>query len=324
MNWTDLYTINGIGAAAWNTGSITNANDFRYLRFYSPNGNSNVSELEFYEKPIDKSLLPVLVEEAGVIDTELYQEESIQALQAEATNAQAVNSNTDATQAEIDAAAASLLAALKELHWKEVTASLYPAAPSGKNGWYTSPVMVTLSPAAIAEYSLDGGVTWAVYSAPVTLDQEGTNKVQYRHSVEPGEAKTLEIKIDRTAPVVQITGAASYTIDQTVNITCSATDVVSSVYGTPCGTPLVQAKAYTLLSGQNTVSVTAEDLAGNQTTVTRTFTVSVTFDSLKTVTNTFLKATGAKSWETVATSYNQKLDQAKSLLRAAKKMQRGA
>ena len=104
-----------------------------------------------------------------------------------------------------------------------------------------------------------------------------------------------------------------------MNITCSATDVVSSVYGTPCGTPLVQAKAYTLLSGQNTVSVTAEDLAGNQTTVTHNFTVSVTFDSLKTVTNTFLKATGAKSWETVAISYNQKLDQAKAAAASGKK-----
>ena len=118
--------------------------------------------------------------------------------------------------------------------------------------------------------------------------------------------------------MVQITGAASYTIDQTVSITCSATDVVSSVYGAPCAAPLVQVKAYTLPSGQNTVSVTAEDMAGHQTTVTHTFTVSVTFDSLKTVTNAFLKATGAKSWETVAVSYNQKLDQAKAAAASGK------
>ena len=175
-NWTDLYTINGIGALAWNTGSITNANVPLSALLFTERERERL-RLELYEKPIDKTLLSVLLEEAGVIHTELYQEESIQALQAEATNAQAVNSNTDATQAEIDVAAASLLAALKELHWKEVTASAYPAAPSGKNGWYTSPVTVTLSPAAIAEYSLDGGVTWAVYGAPVTLDQEGTNKV---------------------------------------------------------------------------------------------------------------------------------------------------
>jgi hypothetical protein len=40
--------------------------------------------------------------------------------------------------------------------------------------------------------------------------------------------------------------------------------------------------------------------------------VKVTFDSLKNVTNAFLLATGAKEWQTVAKSLNQKLDQAKA------------
>ncbi|QYR23074.1 putative Ig domain-containing protein [Paenibacillus sp. sptzw28] len=261
---------------------------------------------------IDKTLIPILLEEAAKVNAELYTEESVQALQAEVSNAQSVYNNAAANQAEIDAASAGLLAALKGLQWKDVTASADPAAPNGKNGWYTSSVTVTLSPAAIAEYSLDKGVTWAVYSANVTLDQEGTHPFMYRRSVEPGEAQTLEIKIDRSAPVVQITGESSYTVDQTVIITCSATDVVSSVYGTPCTAPLVQAKAYTLPAGQNTISVTAEDMAGHQTTVTHTFTVTVTFDSLKTVTNTFMQTTGYKGWETVAKSYHQKLDQAKA------------
>ncbi|QYR19338.1 putative Ig domain-containing protein [Paenibacillus sp. sptzw28] len=312
MAWTDLYTINGITAAAWNTASITNATAFNYLRFYSPAGNSNVAELEFYDKPIDKTLLPILLEEAGAVDTGLYKEESIQALQAEVKKAQEVYSNEAAAQPEIDSASARLIAALKGLQWKDVTVSVDPAAPGGKNGWYTSPVTVTMSPAAIAEYSLDGGVTWAVYGAPVTLAQEGTHQVQYRRSVDSGEANKLEIKIDRSAPVVQIMGSASYTIDQTVSITCSATDVISSVYGTPCGQPLVQAKAYSLPAGQNTVTITAEDMAGHQTTAAHTFTVTVTFDSLKTVTNSFLKATGTKEWDTVVKSLNQKLDQAKA------------
>ncbi|MDQ0110594.1 LamG-like jellyroll fold domain-containing protein [Paenibacillus harenae] len=267
---------------------------------------------------IDNTLIPVLLDEAAKVNAELYTEGSVQALQTEVSNAQSVYNNAAATQAEIDAASASLFEALKGLQWKDVTASVDPAAPNGKNGWYNSPVTITLSPAAIAEYSLDGGGTWAEYNESVTLDQEGTNKVMYRRSVEPEEAQTLEIKIDRSRPVVQITGATSYMIDQTVTITCTATDVVSSVYGTPCGQPLVQAKAYTLSAGENTATVTAEDMAGNQTTASHTFTVKVTFDSLKTVTNAFLQATGAKEWQTVAKSLNQKLDQANAAAASGK------
>ncbi|MCA0755058.1 putative Ig domain-containing protein [Paenibacillus sp. N4] len=267
---------------------------------------------------IDKTLIPILLDEAAKVNAELYTEESVQVLQAEVSNAQSVYNNAAATQAEIDAAIASLFEALKGLQWKDVTASVDPAAPNGKNGWYNSPVTITLSPAAIAEYSLDGGVTWAEYNESVTLDREGTNKVMYRRSVEPEEAQTLEIKIDRSVPVVQITGEASYTIDQMVTITCSATDVVSSVYGAPCAEPLVQAKAYTLPADENTATVTAEDMAGNQTTASHTFTVKVTFDSLKSVTNTFMQMTGYKGWGTVAKSYNQKLDQAKAAAASGK------
>jgi hypothetical protein len=96
-----------------------------------------------------------------------------------------------------------------------------------------------------------------------------------------------------------------------VTITCSASDVTSSVYGTPCDQPLLQVEAYTLESGENTVTVTVEDMAGHQTTVTHTFEVTVTFDSLKTVTNDFLKETGDEAWESVANAYNEKLDLAK-------------
>ena len=258
----------------------------------------------------DNSLLTYLLDKAAALEAKLYTESSWQAVAAAARNAKALASN--ANQAAIDASAEQLQSALDELQWMDISASLDPAAPSGKNGWYTSPVTVTLSPAAIAEYSLDGGVTWTVYGAPITLDTDGTHQVQYRRSIDSGEVKNLEIKIDRTAPVVQITGAASYTIDQDVAITCSATDVISSVYGAPCGTPLVQAKAYTLPAGKNTVSVTAEDMAGNQTTVTHTFTVTVTIDSLKAVTTAFLNATNAKGWDNVASSLNILLDQAKA------------
>ncbi|XEC96052.1 hypothetical protein AB6A23_05670 [Paenibacillus tarimensis] len=141
---------------------------------------------------------------------------------------------------------------------------------------------------------LKGGANWVAYEGPVTLSQEGTHQLLYRSSVKAEELNSLEVKIDITAPEVEVTGNASYTIDQEVVISCKATDVVSSVYGTPCDQPLVQVMAYTLASGENTSTVTVEDMAGHQTTVTHTFTVTVTFDSLKAVTNAFMQETGAK------------------------------
>ncbi|WP_199621215.1 LamG-like jellyroll fold domain-containing protein [Paenibacillus alkalitolerans] len=261
---------------------------------------------------LDNSLITLLLEEAAAIDTELYKEESVQALLTEVSNAQSVYNNAEATQAEIDAASASLLAALEGLQWKDITASLDPEVPNGKNGWYTSPVTVTLSPAKIAEYSLDGGNTWLAYSEPVILDQEGTHQVQYRRSVDTGETRTLAINIDLTAPEVTVTGDTYFLIDQDILITCSAADTVSGITYSPCNVPLLQTKAYTLESGQHTVTATAEDAAGQQTTVSHTFTVTVTFDSLKTVTNAFLQETNTKTWETMAVSLNQKLDQAKA------------
>ena len=172
-------------------------------QFSDPLFNGKIDEFHIYNYALsaeeiqaatqwtDKTLIPVLLEEAGAVDTELYKEESLQTLQAEVSNAQAVYNNADATQEEINATAASLLAALEGLsgktslrHW------ILQHQAAGENEWQKSPVAVMLSPAKIAEYSLDGGVTWAVYGAPVTLDKDGTHQVQYRRSVDSGrEAK---------------------------------------------------------------------------------------------------------------------------------------
>lgn len=86
-------------------------------------------------------------------------------------------------------------------------AALAPAEPDGLNGWYVQPVTVSLTPdpnGAKTEYSLDGGTTWQPYSAPVTFDQDGTYSLSYRSADEDGqteEAKTIDYKLDRTAPV---------------------------------------------------------------------------------------------------------------------------
>ncbi len=309
-SFVDLHTINGVNKAEWHTITIGNENTFRYLRHYFPSGNSNVAELEFYEKELDSTLLSVLLEEAAAVDADLYTEESITNLQETVMEVEPISTDVHAIQSEIDAAAASLLASLEGLEFKFV-ASLEPPAPDGLNGWYTAPVTVTLSTYETAQYSLDGGTNWTIYEAPVTLNQEGANMIMYR-SVKNGEPKSIEVMIDVTAPQVNIIGETSYTIDQMVTLTCSATDVTSGVYGAPCDQPLLLVEAYTLESGQNSVTVTAQDMAGLQTTVTHTFTVTATFDSLMTVTSAFLQTTGAKGMNGIEHALNVKLDKAKA------------
>ena len=112
-NWTDLYTINGISALAWNSGAITNTTAFRYLRFYSPSGSSNVAELEFYEKPIDRTLIDVLNSEAKALNGTKYPADQWQALQSALDKMNAVPAA--ASQEIIDAATADVIAALKAL-----------------------------------------------------------------------------------------------------------------------------------------------------------------------------------------------------------------
>ncbi len=113
-NFVTLHIISGVSDLKWYTVLINTDTAYRYLRYYTPNnGYANAGELEFYKKVNDKTLLPLLLQEAAATDTEFYSQASIAVLlQAKMTNAQSVYDNTNATQVEIDAAAASLLSAL--------------------------------------------------------------------------------------------------------------------------------------------------------------------------------------------------------------------
>ncbi|WP_051250985.1 LamG-like jellyroll fold domain-containing protein [Paenibacillus harenae] len=262
---------------------------------------------------IDNTLIPILLDEAAAVNAEHFTAESAEALQAAASAAQAVHNNADATQAEIDTAAATLLQALESLEIK-ITAALDPSAPNGMNGWYTVPVTVTLSAYGNVQYSLDGGSSWSVYDAPVALSREGSNQMLYRpvtvtDSVYP---KSAEAKIDLTAPQVDIIGEPSYAIDQTVNITCNAVDSVSGVTYSPCDAPLVSVKAYTLEPGVHKVTAEAEDAAGHRGSAEHSYSVYATFDSLSALTGTFAAETGAAGGEEVAASLQRQLETAEA------------
>jgi len=92
----------------------------------------------------------------------------------------------------------------------ETTATLSPEAPDGENGWYVSPVEVTLdasddgSGVAATEYRVDGG-PWTEYTGPFEVSEDGEHVVDFRSTDEAGnveDAKSASFRIDATAPDV--------------------------------------------------------------------------------------------------------------------------
>ncbi|RIX50287.1 hypothetical protein D3P08_20775 [Paenibacillus nanensis] len=313
-------SVNYIGKSMWAADPLFGGmvDEFRIYNYALTAADIQSAMNDASEEWRDNTLIPVLLEEAGAVESDLYTEESMEQLQRAATEAQFVFGNPEASQEELDAAAAGLLNALHGLREANLTAATDPVIPNGNNGWYTSPVTVTLSPAARAAYSLDGGNTWIAYVSPIQLNEEGTHQLLYRRAGLAGDSNSLEVKVDRNAPVVTINGEPAYTIDQDIRMTCTASDAGSGIMGTPCNEPILQGKAYTLEPGEHTVSVTAEDQSGLLTTVRHTFSVISTYDTLKALATRFLQETGDKAWEAAAKSYSKKLDHAKEKAESGK------
>ena len=92
------------------------------------------------------------------------------------------------------------------------TCILNPPSPDGCNGWYVSPVEVTLEAVddkevAAIYYSIDGGPE-KVYTAPFTINVDGEHTIAYYavdHVGNTEPTKTVSFKIDSTAPTATIT-----------------------------------------------------------------------------------------------------------------------
>jgi hypothetical protein len=96
------------------------------------------------------------------------------------------------------------------------TISLDPASPNGANGWYVSPVTVTLtaeddasgSGVASTEYRLNEG-PWEPYAHPLTLSADGITTVEARSTDNAGNVEdppvAESLRIDRTPPDISIT-----------------------------------------------------------------------------------------------------------------------
>ena len=158
------------------------------------------------------------------------------------------------------------------------------AAPApNAAGWNNTTVVVTF---ACAD-SLSG---IASCTAPIALPNDGANQGASGTAVDlagnTAGTAVSGINIDKTPPVVSYTGnLGTYTVDQTVAISCSATDNLSGIASTTCAD--INGDAFTFPLGANTFSATAVDVAGNTAGASVTFTVEVTEGSLCNLTRRF-------------------------------------
>ncbi|WML43963.1 OmpL47-type beta-barrel domain-containing protein [Neobacillus sp. PS3-40] len=93
------------------------------------------------------------------------------------------------------------------------TVDLNPINSTGKNGWYTSDVTVSLtatddmSGVKTTQYQINGN-GWSDYTAPIQLTTDGVFTIEYRSEDFRGNveiAKSLEVKIDKIAPTLKVT-----------------------------------------------------------------------------------------------------------------------
>ncbi|MET8161644.1 ThuA domain-containing protein [Sphaerisporangium sp. NPDC005289] len=120
------------------------------------------------------------------------------------------------------------------------SATTDPAQPD--SGWFTEPAQVTLTAADEekgsgvdrTEYQLDGGA-WTAYTEAIVVSGDGAHTLAYRSADKAGnveDAKTLEVKVDTTAPTT--TAASAPANDDgwhngAVPVTLTAADQASGV-----------------------------------------------------------------------------------------------
>jgi hypothetical protein len=153
--------------------------------------------------------------------------------------------------------------------------------PANVVGWNSSDVTVNVScsDALSGVASCDGSQTVAGEGAGQSVLATATDRAGNLSSV-----IVRDINIDRTAPTVAFGGnAGSYGVDQIIDITCRADDLISGIAAALC--PAIAAVPATNYVGATkttttTMAASAMDNAGNTAAATTAFTVTVTADGI--------------------------------------------
>lgn len=163
----------------------------------------------------------------------------------------------------------------------------------GNNGWWVSDVTFYLNTSDPISggvssgvdktfYRINGGL-WEEYTGGFTLSDEGTNVVEYYSVDEAGnieDTKSVEIRIDKTAPNVTVNSPSSgtYYYGQEIEIDFHCEDAISGLATSQAflnGTEVNDGEHVFLTNpGNNTFIVEAVDNAGNKRKIETTFTVA--------------------------------------------------
>ena len=157
------------------------------------------------------------------------------------------------------------------------------------NGWNNSDVTVSFA----CSDGLSGIDSCGPTPQVVSFEGAGQSRTGTAVDMAGNSASTTMsgINIDRTLPMVTYSGnAGTYTVDQSVAITCAAADALSGVASDTCAN--INGPAYTFSLGTNSFSASATDLAGNTGGGSTSFTVVVTYESLRSLTRQFVGQRG--------------------------------
>lgn len=162
------------------------------------------------------------------------------------------------------------------------------AGTMGNNGWYTSDVDLTWS---VTDPESAVSSSTGCDETSLTTDTNGETYTCTASSTGGTDHQSVTIARDATPPSVGFSGnAGSYTVDQSVAITCSASDATSGLATSTC--PNASGDAYSFGLGSHQLTASAADMAGNTSGATASFDVTVTAGSLCTLVNRWVNKAG--------------------------------
>lgn len=158
----------------------------------------------------------------------------------------------------------------------------------GNNDWYTSDVGISWN---VTDHESAISATSGCDASTLSVDSNDATYTCKATSAGGTSSNSVTVKRDATAPVIAYAGNnGTYTVDQQVNITCSATDAMSGIASSNC--PGASGPAYSFGVGTQTLSASASDNAGNGSSASTQFTVQVTPGSLCTLVRRWVSQKG--------------------------------